>query len=73
MLNTSNVLFDEKNRFTDLSTSYDRCLVNENGYKIEINSEICDYKIASSEENEAAHEAGFDSLMTSVVFLRSLE
>lgn len=73
MLNNSNHLFSETNKYTALYDSYVEASELESP-KIEV-SHGFDYIIdkPEDEDNNAAHEAGFDALMTGVIFLRNLE
>lgn len=73
MLNNSNYLFDESNLHTSLFDSY-MVALKDTSPEITI-PEGFDYKIQEQEDegDSASHEAGFDALMTGVIFLRSLE
>lgn len=73
MLNNSNYLFSETNKFTALYDSFIEASELESP-EIEV-SQGFDYKLGDPEDEDSvsAHEAGFDALMTGVIFLRNME
>lgn len=74
MLNNSNVLANEVNAFSDLST----CFKNFFKYdthepNISIHPDFKEYLLKPyDEESLVAHEAGYDALITGFVFLKAL-
>ena len=75
MLNNSNVLFSETNKYTALYDSYVEAL-KFHGKTITVDKNFS-YEIQegsiSDKELILSHEAGFDSLMTGVLFFRNVE